>query len=131
MSEFIIKDAETQQRVLHGPFDIQTHKETFRNYLEIVIAEDGTIMYATPSHQEKVIRIACEKLQITRSELEKRCPKEYYFNYMAWLCKVSGCVALWDKRMEGFANQKQQDSIQKLMEAGLYTGVIYRKLLEK
>ena len=48
-------------KVLHSPFDVKVHKATFVNYLEVVILEDGTVEYAVPSHQEKMIRLGCEK----------------------------------------------------------------------
>lgn len=42
--------ASEQQRVLRSPFDIETHKATFVNYLEVCIDEGGTPHYAVPSH---------------------------------------------------------------------------------
>lgn len=114
-----------QQQVLHSPFDIEIHKKTFINYLEVIISEDGTIMYAVPSHQEKLISIACEKLGVNRDQLYKLCPEEYYFDLMVWLCKITSCVSLWNEHMAGVANEKQQISIHKLIEEGLYRGIIY------
>lgn len=110
--------------VLRRPFDIETHKETFINYLEVVILEDGTIQYAVPSHSEKLIAIAMVKLGVTRKELEDLCPIEYYFDFMTWLCKMSDCVSLWNGHMYGEANEKQQAVIQELIEAELYHGKI-------
>ena len=37
-----------QQRVLHSPFYVETHKKTFKNYLEVMIDEDGIVHYAVP-----------------------------------------------------------------------------------
>ena len=34
-------DYKEQQRVLNSPFDIETHKRTFINYLEIIIDSEG------------------------------------------------------------------------------------------
>lgn len=48
--------ASEQQRVLRSPFDIETHKATFVNYLEVCIDEGGTPHYAVPSHQEWLVR---------------------------------------------------------------------------
>ena len=112
------------QEVLRKPFDIGTHKKTFIDYLEIVITEDGTVMYAVPSHQEKLIALACEKLQVTRDELNDLCPEEYYFDFMTWLCQVSGCVALWNDRMLGKANEQQARAVRELADNGLYYGNI-------
>lgn len=41
---------------LYCKFDIQKHKETYKNYLEVIIDEEGSIHYAVPSHQEFLIR---------------------------------------------------------------------------
>lgn len=54
---------------VYSDFDIDQHKKTFIHYLEVVIDENGKIMYAVPSHQEKIISLACEKLNVTREEL--------------------------------------------------------------
>ena len=108
--------------VLSLPFDIETHKMTFINYLEVVISEDGTVMYAVPSHQEKLISLACQKLNVTREELNELCPKEYYFDFMTWLCKISGCVALWNSYKYGEANEKQLETIRQLAKEKLYHG---------
>ena len=113
-----------EQQVLHKPFDIETHKETFINYLEVVILEDGTIQYAVPSHQEKLISHACQKINVTRQELYDLCPQEYYFDFMTWLCQVSCCVALWNEHMMGKANEKQKQAIERLIEVGLYRGIL-------
>lgn len=111
-----------EQNVLHNPFNIETHKITFINYLEVIISEDGTVMYAVPSHQEKAISLACQKLNVTRDELNELCPQEYYFDFMTWLCKVSGCVALWNSHRIGTANEKQLEIIKLLTDEKLYHG---------
>lgn len=82
---------------LHSPFDIQKHKETYVNYLEVVIFPDGHIEYAVPSHQEKLIAICMKELGVSRYQLERMCPKEYYFDFQVWLCNISGCVSVWDR----------------------------------
>lgn len=77
-------------------FDLEQHKKTFIHYLEVVIDENGKIMYAVPSHQEKLIALACDKLNVTREELNAMCPQEYYFDFMDWICKMSGVCAVWE-----------------------------------
>lgn len=47
---------------IHSKFDIQKHKATFTGYMEVIIDENGTVMYAVPSHQEKAIALAEAKL---------------------------------------------------------------------
>ncbi|MED2737709.1 hypothetical protein [Bacillus toyonensis] len=117
-------DLSEDQKVLRGPFNIETHKKQFVNYLEVIISEDGTVMYAVPSHQEKLIKMACEKLNVEREEIHDLCPDEYKWDYMVWLCEVSGCVALWNVCMQGRANELQQKTIETLKEEGLYRGDI-------
>lgn len=41
-------------------FDLKKHKETYINYFETVILENGNIEYAIPSHQKYLIELACE-----------------------------------------------------------------------
>ncbi|MGF7535516.1 hypothetical protein AAGG74_17835 [Bacillus mexicanus] len=113
-----------QQQVLREPFNIETHKKTFINYLEVIISKEGAIMYAVPSHQQKLINLACEKLKMSREDLFKACPQEYYLDIMTWLCKITDSVALWNESMLGRANEKQVDAINELIKADLYKGQI-------
>ena len=110
--------------VLYQPFDIEVHKKEFINYLEVVIDEHGTVHYAVPSHQEKLIQMACMKHWMTRDELNDACPESYYFDFITWLCIMSGCVSIWNDFMRGQANEKQVETIEKLKREGLYHGPI-------
>lgn len=47
----------TQQEILQAPFDIETHKKTFIDYLEVIIRPDGTVEYAVPSHMYKLMSV--------------------------------------------------------------------------
>ena len=38
---------------VYSEFDITKHKHPYVNYLEVLIKEDGSIVYVVPSHQEK------------------------------------------------------------------------------
>lgn len=38
---------------VYSSFDLQKHKQTYTNYLEVIITPDGTVEYAVPSHSEK------------------------------------------------------------------------------
>lgn len=110
---------------LHSDFDIEQHKKAFIHYLEVVIDESGKIMYAVPSHQEKLISLACEKMNITREELNAMCQQEYYFDFMAWLCKISGACAVWENFIQCYKLTEQQiEALQMLKENGLYLGEI-------
>lgn len=110
---------------VYSDFDIDQHKKTFIHYLEVVIDENGKIMYAVPSHQEKQIALACEKLNATREELNSMCPQEYYCDFMDWLCKMSGACAVWENFIQFDKLTEQQiRSLQMLKENGLYIGEI-------
>lgn len=110
---------------LHSEFDIEKHKQTFVHYLEVVIDRDGKIMYAVPSHQEKMISGACKCLCVTRDELNALCPKEWYWDFMKWLSKISGLMAVWETHCEVYEPTKQQiATLRRFKLAGLYTGKI-------
>ena len=110
------------QKILRQPFDTKTHKKHFTNYLEVVLLEDGTVVYATPSHQEKLISIALEKLNTTRESLNKLCPIEYYLDFMVWLVKITNCVAVYGNGFIGKPNKLQLNALNELQKEGLYTG---------
>lgn len=108
---------------LHSKFDIDKHKKTYINYIEIVILEDGTVEYAVPSHQEKLIKLACQKLNITREELDHMCHIEYYSDFMKWLCKITKSVSVWNGSIIFyFLNSNQIRTLESLRKAGLYKG---------
>lgn len=110
---------------LYCEFDLEKHKETYVMYLEVLIDPDGKVMYAVPSHQEKAIKIACQKLGVTREELNRMCPREYYFDFMRWLCKISGVMAVWTHDCEYWEpTVKQIGKLRQLKMEGLYTGPI-------
>ena len=101
-------------------FDIEKHKQTYINYLEVVIDPDGKIIYAVPSHQEKLISVACEKLKVTRKELNELCPPEYYFDFMRWLILQTGYVVVWNENcMSDKPIIKQTAALRRLKMAGL------------
>lgn len=110
---------------LHSDFNIQQHKKTFIHYLEVVIDENGKIMHAVPSHQEKMIALACEKLNATREELNAMCPQEYCFDFMTWLGKISSACAVWEKFIQANKlTEGQIKALQVLKDNGLYLGEI-------
>lgn len=110
---------------MYSDFDVRKHKETFVNYLEVVICEDGKIMYANPSHQEALISLACKKLSLTRNELFAKCPQEYYFDFITWLCMESGACSVWDRFVMGDKfTEKQIAALEMLKREGVYKGDI-------
>ncbi len=102
---------------LYSEFDIEKHKHTFIDYFEAVILEDGTVQYAVPSHQEKLIKIGMMKYRKTREDFIKTCPREMYCDYMEWLCEVTGCVAVWGRFAVGKPNRYQMNKINELIDA--------------
>lgn len=112
---------------LHSDFDPKLHKQTFIHYLEVIIDENGKIMYAVPSHQEKMIKLVCEKLNVTREKLYEMCPEEYYFDLMTWLSRISGNCAVWENQVIGDKFTAEQiKALQMLKNEGLYLGEILR-----
>lgn len=110
---------------VYSEFDIEMHSKTFKEYLEVIIDADGKVMYAVPSHQEKLIALSRAKLGISREELNSMCPREYYFDFMRWLCKISGAMAVWNGKCEFWEpTVKQIRALRKLKMAGLYHGSI-------
>lgn len=111
---------------LNSAFDIEQHKAHYINYLEVIITRDGVIEYAIPSHQEKLIEIACDQLGLTREESGKKCPVEYWFNFLEWLCNLTGCISVWNNYFIAGSDLKpntmQIKAMRDLVSSGLYTG---------
>lgn len=108
-------------------FDIDKHKEKYIDYLEVIILEDGTIEYAVPSHQMKLLEIAIKKLGKTREEILDACPKERYGDFNEWLCEISDCLCVWHWFHMGKCNQAQYETMKKLTDYKLYRGKIHMK----
>lgn len=106
--------------VLHGPFDIETHKDTFVHYLEVCIESDGTVHYAVPSHQRWLLERFMDREGI-EADLEawERIPP---YGVTDWLCREIGCIAVWEDRFSGVPNAKQRAALRRLRLVGLYKG---------
>lgn len=117
-------DWNIQRDVMSKPFNIAAHKRTFTNYLEIILDEDGNTYYAVPSHQAWLIKKACEMLCVNEDELMRSIPREYYFDMLTWLTKITGCVAVWDIAYVGALNKNQKSQLELLMLENLYKGRI-------
>lgn len=112
---------------IYCDFNIEKHKQTYISYLEVLILEDGRIVYAVPSHQMKAEEICCEKLGISREILREMCPQEYYFDYLTWLLNVCGAVSVWNDFYETGKqglNKKQRAKLEQLKLNGLFNGAI-------
>lgn len=117
-------DYETQQKVLNSPFSIETHKKTFTCYTELVITEDGIAHYAVPSHNEFLIKMCCNKLNMTRDEV-----MDYIWNkgkaadYVEYMIELTNTILVWYGGYKGTPNDKQKDTIQALIDNGLMVDI--------
>ena len=115
---------------LHSKFNAEKHKQTYINYLEIIMHKDGRIEYAVPSHQEKLIEIACEQEHCTREELYAKCPPEMSFDVVEWLCRLTGCISIWTDHFVRHWSQTltdaQYDKLKELKQLGIYHGDVYK-----
>lgn len=112
-------------KALHNPFDIETHKKVFVNYLEVIIDQEGVVHYAVPSHQEWLINKAIDVLGLSsREELYDECPDEYALSPMEWLTEVTGCVSIWDDHFIGNPTGKQIKTMRELKNTSIYGGDI-------
>lgn len=110
---------------IYSEFDIEKHKRTYINYLEVLIGKDGKIMYAVPSHQIKATDLACQNMKVAQQELSDMCPQKFYGDYMRWLLMMSGAIAVWDKFcLAPAATKMQVAALRRLKMAGLYQGAI-------
>lgn len=113
--------------IFSSPFDIIRHKSSpYHIPLEVMIAPDGTIEYANPSHQEFLIAKAAQRNNLSRDELMAACPPEFYANFMDWLIPQSGgYIPVWEIGILHYPLTKAQIfALRKLKLAGLYRGYV-------
>ena len=111
---------------VYSKFNMEKHKETFINYLEVIVFPDGHVEYAVPSHQEKLISVCRQLLKVSRDTLFDMCPQEYYCNVIVWLCNVCGCISVWTDGIIKSDNtpltNAQWNTLNKMKEIGIYKG---------
>ena len=108
---------------IYCPFDAEKHKAKYINYLEVLILEDGKVVYAVPSFTEKVIALACEKYGLTPDELKAMCPSEHYFDYLEWLLSMAGAMAVMNRHYYATkVTPRQAAALKKLKLMGIYKG---------
>jgi hypothetical protein len=127
----------SSDEVLHREFDVNTHKEYFTNYLEVIIHPDGLVEYAIPSHQVKLFMIYYEqkfnkKIQYyseefftIRTDVESSVPREFWLDMVQYYCNVTGCISMWDKSYvapESGLTEAQKTVIETLKRNKLYRG---------
>ena len=114
-----------EKNIYSLPFSIELFKLLpYNPSLEVIIKDDGVILYARPSHTEALIQLATEKCHCTREELNKRCSLEYYTKYIDWLCIQSGGgISVWENFFIGpTVSPPQRAALESLCSAGLYFG---------
>lgn len=97
-------------------FDIELHSLKYYYYCEVVIDENGKIHYAKPSHQAFLIKMACDKLNIKREELDEIYMKDNEADILKWLMKITNCICVWYHFFLGEPNDKQKESLRKLQK---------------
>lgn len=102
---------------LYSKFDLQKHKQTYINYLEVIILPDGSVEYAVPSHQEKLISILQYKWQCTRTDALNKCPKELWLDFEEWLLDNTECIAVWSCGYKGKPNDAQKITLKQFVDA--------------
>ena len=127
--EWTSPSIEEQQRVLHSPFDIETHKRTFVSYLEAVISPEGVVEYAVPSHTEKLIEIFMKQKGFDDIIKAKKYIIETTINNgmcstIEFLTGVTGYISIWfDHYVASDPPTKQQlDKLKELFDNGVYVG---------
>ena len=106
---------------LHCDFDIEEHKKNFINYLEVIIDDKGTVMYAVPSHQQKLARISGKDMETLWEDYVKSGCKG---DCMEYLCEITNCISVWMKSYVGKANEKQIQKLIELKQNEIYQGEI-------
>lgn len=125
VKDMMTNEYRVQQETLHGPFEIEKHKQVFIDHLNVIIDKEGVVHYAVPSHQEWLINKAIDILGLSsREELYDECPDEYTMSPMKWLTEVTGCVSIWDDRFMGSPTTKQVKTMRELKDASIYRGDI-------
>jgi glycogen debranching enzyme len=72
---------------------VNTHKEEFTCYCEILIDKLGFIYLARPNHQNAIIAIAAKQNNQTFEEYHKEIPKEC--SPLHWTVSKDNIIAIW------------------------------------
>lgn len=120
---------ERQQEVLHSPFNINVHKQTFISYLEVVISPEGVVEYAVPSHSEKLVEIYSKQKGFNDVLKAKKYIIDTTINNgmlstIDYLTGVTGYISVW---FNGYVagdppTKAQLDKLKELFDNGVYTG---------
>ena len=100
-------------------FDIVIHKKNFTNYTEVIILKDGTVEYAVPSHQQKLIELTMKEFNMTEEELNKAIPITE--SPTDWCVVKLGAISVWYEfiiRPEDITKE-QTEMLEKFKTAGI------------
>lgn len=109
--------------VLTRPFDVRTHRRHFTDYLEVVVAPDGTVSYAVPSHRR---RLESVYFDMFASPAILDCPTGRRHDYLGWLMERTGYICVWRDRVEGDANERQMRALKSLVVNGFLSMDVHR-----
>lgn len=109
---------------VYSEFDMKKHKETYVNYLEVIIDENGKVMYAIPGHIMKLEELTKDKLNLSSvKEVRDLCPSEMHGDYIKWLLSQCKCISVWTRMcIYDSINKKQYFTLRSLKINGLYHG---------
>lgn len=107
-----------EMEVLRGPFDVETHKATFTDYLEVCIDPEGVVHYAVPSHQRWLVG-EYMRLNGFPSEEDAWRSVPIWEDVLGFLARETGCIAVWNDRYVGDPNARQRQTMLSLASEGL------------
>ena len=99
----------------------------WKRYCEILILSNGMIELARPCHQEKLINIYCNKMNINKEEFKEIFPKN--LSILDFICEKYSIVSVWYNSLilpKQKLNRFQQNTLNKLIEAGLVSSCAHR-----
>ena len=113
---------------IYDDFNLSLHKETYINYLEVLIDKDGTVMYAVPSHQARLEILAAKKNHCSVQDIRDNCPTQWHFDYLTYLIQLTGAVCVWTQ-FEQHSSEvtiQQCSALRRLKVHGLYKGSLIK-----
>lgn len=114
-------------------FDIKTHNENFINYLEVIILQDGTVVYAVPSHQQKLLELYGNKYNITIEDIINKNIIPLCESPEDWIIYDLNVISVWYDfiiRPENITKEQQEilDKLksEKCISESYKTGIVFK-----
>ncbi|MFI3329150.1 MAG: hypothetical protein R3Y05_01535 [bacterium] len=98
---------------VYSDFDLDKHKETFTNYCEVVILEDGTVKYAVPSHEQMLIKLYADKKGMSVEEFYNWWDENKHIDFRELALKEVKCVLVWTNFCQYIELNKVQNKVLK------------------